>query len=310
MTVDPTKMIHILTSIEQLGGITSAAEHLFVSQPYLRRTLKDTESELNLTLIDRSSKPTRLTYAGHVYLSGLQQVQHEINYLNQSMREIAQSKAGNISIALSESMAQIVLPKIAATFHDRYPTYTLNIKELPSIQAINAVIDNQIDVYLGPKPKHFDHFLYRSMTPLRFNLYGQYLPDKLQMLTTPSQLKSNALTPTILLSDEMVTGSLIKDWLTSNQVLEAPTVTVNNVFTALKLVSNGMGTTILPEIPQDLLPNHIQQRPIAPQFLSSQLILAHRSSKTNTHEMIDFLTVAQDIFGINPATQQILSDDS
>lgn len=82
MITNTKRLSEILQSVKQLGNLTAAAQHLFVSQPYVSRVIKQAERDLNLSLIDRSSKPLKLTYAGNLYLNGLRQTQSELNTLN------------------------------------------------------------------------------------------------------------------------------------------------------------------------------------------------------------------------------------
>lgn len=51
-------------------------KHLYVSQPYLSKFLKDIESEVGVKLIDRESNPLTLTYAGERYLAYAEEMEN------------------------------------------------------------------------------------------------------------------------------------------------------------------------------------------------------------------------------------------
>ena len=54
-------------AIVEYGGVTRAAEALFLSQPSLSKYLRRLEQNLGIELFDHSSSPLKLTYAGQRY---------------------------------------------------------------------------------------------------------------------------------------------------------------------------------------------------------------------------------------------------
>lgn len=63
-----------LESIELYSNITKAAAHLFISQPYLSKVIKQLENELKIKLIQSQGHQTFLTYAGQRYLFYLKEI--------------------------------------------------------------------------------------------------------------------------------------------------------------------------------------------------------------------------------------------
>ena len=61
---------YFLTIVKE-QSISRAAEHLYLSQPYLSQYLAKLESNLGVVLLDRSHTPLRLTPAGEVFASVL-----------------------------------------------------------------------------------------------------------------------------------------------------------------------------------------------------------------------------------------------
>lgn len=300
MTSSTIRLAEILSAVNDLGSITAAAQHLFVSQPYISRTVKETEQQLGLQLIDRSAKPTRLTYAGTQYLLGLEKVQHQLTDLDQTMRELAQSKSDHISIALSESMALQILPALGRDFLHNYPQYHLDVHEMPSLTAEKAVTDNQSDVYIGPKSPYHRDFVYRIMHAQSFSvLIPTSNTFSLTRIDTANQLTPLLTQPFIGCDLQMVLGEIVRDFMASNQLFLQPALTLNSLATIQKLVERGAGWTILPTP----LTTTARTIPINTNLLTYQLIMAHRTSKTNTPAMAAFLQVAQRLFRIDPTTQ-------
>lgn len=300
MASSTNRLAEILSAVNDLGSITAAAQHLFVSQPYISRTVKETEQQLGIQLIDRTAKPTRLTYAGRQYLMGLEKIHRQLTDLDQTMRELAQSKSGHISIALSESMATQILPELGSRFLQQYPQYHLDIHEMPSAAAERAVTDNQSDVYIGPKSPHRRDFFYRIMRAQSFSvLLPQTSTFSLPRIETDQQLKPLLTHPFIGCDLQMVLGEIIRDFMATHHLFLQPELTLNNLDTIRQLVEHGGGWAILPTP----VATSARVIPITSNLLTYQLIMAHRSSKENTPEMMAFLRVAQRVFDIDPQQQ-------
>ena len=56
-------------SIAKQLNLSVAAEELYLSQPALSKYLDRLEDKLGVKLLNRSTKPLRLTEAGHIYLA-------------------------------------------------------------------------------------------------------------------------------------------------------------------------------------------------------------------------------------------------
>ena len=69
-----TNSVQYLEAVGRFGSISRAAKHLYISQPYLSKFIKDIETELGVTFINRESSPITLTYAGERYLDYMNQI--------------------------------------------------------------------------------------------------------------------------------------------------------------------------------------------------------------------------------------------
>ena len=239
MAFSTTRLAEILTAVKNLGSITAASQHLFVSQPYISRTIKEAEQQLGIQLIDRTTKPTRLTYAGAQYLAGLQKIQQQLSDLDQTMHELAQSKSGHLSIALSESMATQILPELGCQFLQEYPQYHLDIHEMPSLAAEKAVTDNQSDIYIGPKSAHHSAFFYRIMRDQSFSVLVPTSSFSLPGHASPA-ITSLATSAFIGCDLQMVLGELTRHFMADHHLFLQPALTLNSLSTIQQLVELGL----------------------------------------------------------------------
>ena len=74
-------ILHMKYAVEiaKAGSINKAAELLFVAQPNLSRAVKELESDLGITIFDRSSKGMVLTIEGREFINYAQQILRQID---------------------------------------------------------------------------------------------------------------------------------------------------------------------------------------------------------------------------------------
>lgn len=78
-----------LEAVTRFGNISNAAKHLYVSQPYLSKVIKELENEVGVELINRESNPLTLTYAGERYLAYLDEMEMIQQKMEYELQEIA-----------------------------------------------------------------------------------------------------------------------------------------------------------------------------------------------------------------------------
>ena len=68
-----------IIEIEKCGSISKAAKNLYLSQPYLSKLVKETESEYQITLFTRSKKGITLTESGRLFVDMGRNLQQQID---------------------------------------------------------------------------------------------------------------------------------------------------------------------------------------------------------------------------------------
>jgi hypothetical protein len=77
----------------------SQGEQMHIAQPPLSRQIQLLEEELGVLLIQRSSRPLRLTDAGRVFYEEALQVLHRVEQMKAGAKRVGQDKRQSISIA-------------------------------------------------------------------------------------------------------------------------------------------------------------------------------------------------------------------
>ncbi len=116
-----TYQIECALAVARLKSFTKAARELNLSQPTLSSQIQKLEDSLGTRLFDRSTVPLRLTYAGEVYLKKAGEIMLLSENLEREIRDIADNKAGRITLGITQGRMPYVLPKVIQYFQEHHP---------------------------------------------------------------------------------------------------------------------------------------------------------------------------------------------
>lgn len=132
--------------IAEYGGLTKAAQELYISTPALSKFVKAKEEELGVQLFVRDGKRFILTFAGKQYL----EYQEQVQILKRSFESKIQNKNLNPNITLRVgfplTVAKILITKIIPKFQKQYPNISLIFSEDYVSNLNQALLANKIDL--------------------------------------------------------------------------------------------------------------------------------------------------------------------
>ena len=92
----------------ELGGMTQSAEHLGMTQSAVSQIVSKLESALDTRLFDRTTRPLTLTASGRFLLNDGARLVTDAKRLAAEIRGIANLPMNSVTIAMAESMANLV----------------------------------------------------------------------------------------------------------------------------------------------------------------------------------------------------------
>jgi DNA-binding transcriptional LysR family regulator len=122
-----------------------AAERLEIEQSPLSRAIKVLEYDLGTQLFERTTRGTRLTYAGQVFLEEAQRVLLTLEQAKASVKAAAAGFRGTLRIALSDGVALPRLASLLARCRDEDPEVDMHLSEVPRTQQLNGLRDGLYD---------------------------------------------------------------------------------------------------------------------------------------------------------------------
>jgi len=123
-----------------------AAERLHIEQSPLSRAIKELEEDLGVKLFIRTTRSTRLTRAGTLFLTHVPRIFAALQQARDSMRAAANGFHGQLRIALSDGLTPSRLPTLLALCRQEEPEVEIRLFETPLSQQIKGLHDDLYDV--------------------------------------------------------------------------------------------------------------------------------------------------------------------
>ena len=145
--------LNYLMAVAKLQSFSKAAKECYVSQPALTRCVKNIEDELGVKLFDRSCAPIKLTYAGELYIAGMQQILDMKLKLDQEMSDIAARRRDRLTLGIPTTRSSTWLPRILPAFQQECPGVEIQLVEGTALSLQQQLSKGAIDLYvMGTTP--------------------------------------------------------------------------------------------------------------------------------------------------------------
>ncbi|WP_282173397.1 LysR family transcriptional regulator substrate-binding protein [Cytobacillus firmus] len=209
-------------------------------------------------MFDHNSSPLKLTYTGERYYNYLMQIIQLDKQLQKEFSEIQNNDRGKIRLGLALWRGSCLLPDILPSFTEKYPNIEVDIIEGKSNFLVSELLTEKLDFAVMNLPTNMDfskltydtlmeeqilfvgnknHPLVEQARSSQINSNGYpfidiaHLEDELFIITKPGQNLTSA-----------ILHHFSKRHLDPKNILE-----IENLTTAINLVSAGMGFTFVPE---------------------------------------------------------------
>jgi LysR family transcriptional regulator, benzoate and cis,cis-muconate-responsive activator of ben and cat genes len=258
-------------------NFTRAAEQLRIAQPPLSRQVQQLEEELGVVLIERGSRPLRLTDAGRLLFEQAVQVLERIEEIKAMTRRIHEAELPRFSIGFVASTLYGYLPEVIRRYRAARPAVELTLVELTTLEQIAALKEGRIDVGFG-RIQFDDAAVERTL--LRNEKLSAALP-----LTHPLASRTGRVRLDELAGDALVVYPKAPRPSYADQVLalfrergiKPPAVhEVRELQTALGLVAAETGVCLVPASVERLRRDNIVYRPLGEPGAVSPIIMSAR----------------------------------
>ena len=261
-----------------------AAERLHMAQPPLSQAIRQLEAELGVTLLHRSTRRVDLTDAGAAYLDRARAILADVDRAGQDARRVAAGVVGHLAIGCVGSATYSLLPALSRHLATELPGVDFAFRgEMLAPDQVEALRAGEIDVALL-RPPVADLSL--SVTTLRRDRLVVAVPAD-HPLARRRQVRVTDLRHADLIVHAADRRSVMYDVVVGlfRDAGHDPHIRheVGETSTLVTLVAGGLGVALVPEPVTALALAGVAYRPLVRPAASVELVVAHRSERTEPH---------------------------
>jgi LysR family carnitine catabolism transcriptional activator len=223
--------------LAETGSFKSAADRLSVTQPSLTTLIKELESDLGVTLVDRGPGSARFSEAGSEFYEQIKGSLGQIEKAYLFAKAAGKGEYGRLRIATLPTLAASLLAPAIAQFHAQRPGVRIELIERSYYHFLRAVRQGEVDLGVGTMRSDESELCFERMVEDRLVIVA---PLGHPLTRKDADLGSLALYELILAWP----GHLPGEFNALGETFSAPAVQVEHPATALAMVRRGMGVTL------------------------------------------------------------------
>ncbi|MFT4112644.1 LysR family transcriptional regulator [Silvibacterium sp.] len=258
------RQIRYFVAVAEELHFRNAGKRLRIAQPSLSLQIRLLEEELNVTLFERTNRKVTLTSAGTVFLEQCRAILEALKSAGLDAQRASAGDSGCLRLGFNSTASFSVLPRFMKSMARQLPHAELRLMEQPTRRLFDLLEERSIDLA----------FLHSAFVPSSFASL-EIGREQLQVVLpkTHPLSRRESIRPAELKNDlhflpepqaSQALYELISNVFSKSGGLPAKTQTVEQVQTAIALVSNGFGVVLAPESAAGFLPRNALMIPLEP----------------------------------------------
>jgi len=287
------KQLQYLVALHEHGHFGRAAEAMFVSQSTLSAGIRELESLLGVTLVERSRRVVRFTPLGNAVVAKAHRLLREAEELSDLVQASGKPLSGELRMSVIPTIAPFLLPRILPRLRRERPQLKLYLREETSGDAIESLHHGRADCVLLALPYATGEVEAEHICDDRlFVAFPKDDPRDPPEAIPASMIDENHL---LLLED----GHCLKEHALSAcnrpELRGSAAMIGTSLHTLVQMVDNGLGMTMLPQMAIDagiLHETDVVARPLKAKNASREIALVWRKNSPRAEE---FRLLAQEL---------------
>jgi LysR family hydrogen peroxide-inducible transcriptional activator len=293
------KQLQYLVALHEHGHFGRAAESMFVSQSTLSAGIRELESLLGVTLVERSRRVVRFTPLGETVVAQAHKVLREAEDLSDMVQASGRPLSGELRMSVIPTIAPFLLPRMLPRLREERPQLKLFLREETSSDAIESLHHGRADCVLLALPFPTGEVESETIEADRlFVAFPRDNPSDPPSVFDPDMIDEGRL---LLLED----GHCLRDHALAAcnrpEMRASATMIGTSLHTLVQMVDNGLGMTMLPQMALNagiLDGTQVVARPLDTPEASRDIALVWRRNSPRAEE---FRLLAQDLRAIRAA---------
>jgi DNA-binding transcriptional LysR family regulator len=248
---------YFMAIIEE-GGISKAAEKLFISQSSVSKYLKRLEDNIGIQLFTRESYPLCLTEVGELYYKYIKGILSQEKELRAKIDELKEGTRGTVKVGITLWHSSIFFPVILPVFSKRYPNIRVEAHEGSSQEVIAMLDHDKVDFAIFQFPSSYDNVIFEHLVYEQILFAVNETNPLLRSVDLETYQEVNTMSktdflrfknePFVFMQASQNSRALTQMYLSKLHIRPNIVLETRNVSTAINMVKSGIGVAFIPEM--------------------------------------------------------------
>ena len=287
------KQLQYLVALHETKHFGRAADASFVSQSTLSAGIRELESLLGVTLVERSRRVVRFTSLGEQVVAKANRLLREAEELSDLVQAAGKPLSGQLRMSVIPTIAPFVLPRLLPRLKKERPDLQLMLREETSQDAIESLQHGRSDCVLLALPFDTGDVEFEHIGDDRlFVAFPKDDPRDPPASVPPEAIDQGRL---LLLED----GHCLRDHALAacnrSELRASAAMIGTSLHTLVQMVDNDLGLTMLPEMAVEagiLTGTQVVARPVQSETAKREIALVWRK---NSPREADFRLLAEEL---------------
>ena len=287
------KQLRYLVALHEHKHFGRAAEASFVSQSTLSAGIRELESLLGVTLVERSRRVVRFTALGDQVVAKANRLLREAEELSDLVQAAGKPLSGQLRMSVIPTIAPFMIPRLLPRLKQERPDLQLMLREETSQDAIESLQHGRADCVLLALPFDTGEVAVEHIADDR--LYVAFPKDDPR--DPPAEIEPEMIDQgrLLLLED----GHCLRDHALAacnrSELRASASMIGTSLHTLVQMVDNDLGLTMLPEMAIEagiLTGTEVVARPMNSDTAKREIVLVWRK---NSPREADFKLLAEEL---------------
>jgi len=279
------KQLQYLVALHEHGHFGRAADACFVSQSTLSAGIRELESLLGVTLVERSRRVVRFTPLGNQVVDKAHRLLREAEEMSALVQASGKPLSGELRMSVIPTIAPFLLPRMLPRLRRERPNLKLFLREETSGDAVESLHHGRADCVLLALPFATGEVDCEVICEDRLLVaFPKDDPRDPPETISPAMIDEGRL---LLLEDGHCLREHALAACNRPELRASATMIGTSLHTLVQMVDNGLGLTMLPQMAIDagILNNtQIVARPLNTSNASRQIALVWRKNSPRAEE--------------------------
>lgn len=148
----------MIRGVARAGSIRRAAEDMNITGSALNRQIQKFEEEFGVQIFERLPRGVRLNPAGEILMQHIQAQASDLERVRSQIADLGGARRGHVSIACSQALSPIFLPREMARYRAEHPGVTFSVRIRDRAQAERDLSSFATDLAIVFEPVYLVDF--------------------------------------------------------------------------------------------------------------------------------------------------------